>query len=250
MASNGGKSKNREQGRDGRGNNLCSGSELKQHQKVPGNINQGNLTNKTCDGSDLTTETCTATPLNLNNVSSTLPTETITFSHTSPTTKKTKREPSIPPARMTTNGSTQTVTLHASSSSNRPTETNTFSHSSSTIAKKKTEPSIPPSLMITTGATRTLTLQDSSTRNKKKRQSKSRDDDHSLLGKQSIESTANDYVKDDWLEAIGLWETKQNMTHELKEKNGVDRFSPDSSESVMDDYDSEEEYSDDSSKSS
>ena len=165
MASNGEKSNNRDQGRDGRGNNLCSGSELKQHQKIPGNINQGNLTNKTCDGSDLT-ETSTAAPLNLNNVSSTLPTETITFNNTSPTKKK-KTEPSIPPAR--------------------------------TIAKKKTEPSIPPARMATNSATRMLTLKDSSIKNKKKRQSKSRDDDHSLLGKQSIESTTNDYVKDDWL---------------------------------------------------
>ena len=264
MASNGEKSNNRDQGRDGRDNNLCSGSELKQHQKIPGNINQGNLTNKTCDGSDLT-ETSTAAPLNLNNVSSTLPTETITFSHTSPT-KKTKIEHSIPPARMTTNGSTRTVTLHASSSSNRPIETITLGHSSSTIAKKKTEPSIPPSLMITTGATRTLTLQDSSTRNKKKRQSKSRDDDHSLLGKQSIESTTNDYVKDDWLvsdnDDSGNYSSSvsgsdwvmanktEDETRAKIKKIEVDRFSPDSSESVLDETDSEEEYSDDSSSNS
>lgn len=152
----------------------------------------------------------------MNNVSSTLPTETITFSHTSPTTKKTKREPSIPPTR--------------------------------------------------TGATRTLTLQDSSTRNKKKRQSKSRDDDHSLLGKQSIESTTNDYVKDDWLVSDNDdngncsssfsgsdWVIANKTEHDTRAKRkkiAVDRFSPDSSESVMDDYDSEEEYSDDSSVSS
>ena len=232
MASNGEKSNNRDQGRDGRGNNLCSGSELKQHQKIPGNINQGNLTNKTCDGSDLT-ETSTAAPLNLNNVSSTLPTETITFSHTSPTKKK-KTEPSIPPAR--------------------------------TIAKKKTEPSIPPARMATNSNTRMLTLKDSSIKNKKKRQSKSRDDDHSLLGKQSIESTTNDYVKDDWLvsdnDDSGNYSSSvsgsdwvmanktEDETRAKRKKIEVDRFSPDSSESVLDETDSEEEYSDDSSSSS
>ena len=53
--------------------------------------------------------------------------------------------------------------------------------------------------MTTHGTTRTVTLQASSIKNKNKRQSKSRDDDHSLMGKQSIESSTNDYVKDDWL---------------------------------------------------
>ena len=232
MASNGEKSKNREQERSGRGNNVCSGSELKQHQKVPGNINQGNLTNKTCDGSDLT-GTSTATPLNLNNVDSTLPTETISFSHTSPT-KKTKTQPSIPPAR--------------------------------TIVKKKTERSIPPARMATSSATHTLTLKDSSIKNNKKRLSKSREDDHSLLGKQSIESTTNDYVKDDWLvsdnDASGNysssvsgsdWVMANRTEHETgakRKKIEVDRFSPDSSESVFDETDSEEEYSDDSNSSS
>eukprot|EP00956_Cyclotella_meneghiniana_P042942 scaffold249353_cov82-Cyclotella_meneghiniana.AAC.27 len=181
MASKGGESNTPEQGRDGRGNNLCSGSELKQHQKMPHHINQGNLTNKTCDGSDLTTDTSTARPLNLNNVSSTRPTETITFSNSSSTIAKTKRESSIPPARMTTNGGTRTSFIIYY------------------IAEKKTKPSIPPATMTKNSATRTLTLPASSNKNKKKRQSQPRDDDHSLLGKQSIESTTNDYFKDDWL---------------------------------------------------
>ena len=200
MASNGGKSKPQEQGHDGRGNNLCNGSELKQHQNMPHNINHGNFTNKTCDGSDLTTDTSLARPLNLNNVSST-----------------------------------------------RPTETITFSNSSSTIAQKKRESSIPQATMTTHGTTQTLTLQDSTI--KIKTHSKSRNDDHSLMGKQSIESSTNDYVKDDWLVSDNddngnyssscsgsdwvMAKTTEDEARAKRKKMEVDRYCPDSSESVL-----------------
>ena len=122
--------------------------------------------------------------------------------------------------------------------------------------------------MTTYGTTRTVTLQASSIKNKKKRQSKSRDDNDSLMGKQSIESSTNDYIKDDWLVSDNddngdyssscsgsdwvMAKKTEDETRAKRKKIEVDRYSPDSSESVLDDNDSGEEYqySDDSSASS
>ena len=212
MASNGGKSKPQEQGHDG-----CNGSELKQHQNMPQNITHGNFTNNTCDGSDLTTDTSAARPLNLTDVRSNRPTETITFSPSSSTITRNKRGSSKPPA--TTNDTTQMVTQHASTTKN-------------------------------------------------KTQSNSRNDDHSLMGKQSIESSTNDYVQDDWLVSDNddngnyssscsgsdwvMAKRTEDETTAKRKKIDVDRYSPDSSDSVLDDddYEEEDQYSDDDSENS
>lgn len=103
---------------------------------------------------------------------------------------------------------------------------------------------------------------------KNKTQSNSRNDDHSLMGKQSIESSTNDYVKDDWLVSDNddngnyssscsgsdwvVAKRTEDETRAKRKKIDVDRYSPDSSDSVLDDddYEEEDQYSDDGSESS